>query len=192
MTRMLPLRTSVRILLLAGVLLVAAGVACSTEVKDVTGTPAPRGDAPPPAAPAEPTAVPTPVLKLVGIPSIFEGRTGRFSITVNKVTDPSRSTNQFNAAQGRWVLVDWTVTNEGTANLQLSTLDLKLLTRDNFEIGRGNHAGHPEPQIDAFPTLGPGQSIRGFYAYDVPTGALLTGAIYHPTGSPQLLVANLP
>jgi hypothetical protein len=180
------------------VLLAALLGACSDEIKEVTPTSQPQEQARTVVA-STATAVPpspTPAPKRVGEPVLFtgtiSGRPVRFSITLNAIRDPATSSNQFNRPSGRWVVLDWTIRNEGTENASFVGLDLKILTTEDFVIGRGNHAGHPEPQLDAFPTLGPGQAIRGFAAYDVPAAAGLKAAIYHPSGSPQFIVAELP
>lgn len=175
-------------------LLTLSLVGC-TEVKDVTPTQVPASGGQQVAATRAPDVPPTATVspKVIGQPTILESRGQRFSITVNAVIDPSPSTNQFNTPKGRWVVVDWTIKNEGTANVDISTSYLKLLTADSFEVDRGNHAGHKTPELDyGSGTLGPGQSTRGFIAYDVPTGAKVTAAIYHPLGSPQLPIATLP
>lgn len=112
-------------------------------------------------------------------------------ITAHTVQDNAQSTNPFNAAKGRWVLVEWRVTNDGVRDRQLFSPHLKLLTADNFVITPGNHAGHPEPWL-GISTLGPGQTVRGFIAYDVPAGQALASLIFQPSGARQLVVADIP
>lgn len=115
-----------------------------------------------------------------------------FSITANAVRDNARPTNQFVIAEGRFALVDWTIRNEGTEIVQVSASGLKLLTADDYEVEQDTFIGYPGPELQFSLTLGPGQVSRGWMAYDVPRGAVLKSVIYHPYGSPQFIIANLP
>ena len=112
------------------------------------------------------------------------------ALTVNSVADPVESTNSFNQPQRRFVLVDWTATNEGTVNFDPFRGNFKLQTADGFLVDPGNHAGHREPDL-ATGVLGPGQLVRGFLVYDVPAGQRIRAAIFQPTGGRQFVVAEL-
>ena len=123
---------------------------------------------------------------------MFANRDGtrKISVTVNKIIDPATSSNRFNQPKGRWVVVDWSIVNQGTQSLDINPLDFRLQTTDGFVIAEGNGAGLPEPQLD-LATLDPGQSVRGYIAYDVPAGAQIARLFYQPFGSSQLIVVDL-
>lgn len=149
--------------------------------------------APPPAAPAPPAAPPPPPAASfpgVGQTTLVTGQGARFVVSVHAVTDPARSTNQFNTPKGRWVLVDYSVENIGSIEFSFSPLALKLQTADAYLIQRGNHAGHREPSL-ASGDLAPGQKVRGFLVYDVPSDQRASGLIFQSGGSSQLMVARL-
>lgn len=146
---------------------------------------------PPPTPTPSPTPAPPPGGRL-GVASLFgtpDGST-KVAVTVNAITDPAISSNQFNAPKGRWVVVDWTVTNRGAKNLDVNPLDFKLQTADGFLYSEGNSAGLPEPALD-LGTLAPGDTVRGFVAYDVALGARVQKLIYQPGLSKQLTVVDL-
>jgi len=114
----------------------------------------------------------------------------RLALTVNAVNDPVQSSNQFNKPNGRWVLVDWTIKNEGTIDFDPTFIDFKLQTADGFLITRGNSAGHRTPQLDTA-KIAPGQLARGYLVYDVPAGQALKAAIFQPAGARQFVIADL-
>lgn len=163
---------------------------------------APRPDwavaaiAPPPPAASAPPAAPQPPPAAsssfggVGQTTLVTGQGARFVVSVHAVTDPARSTNQFNTAKGRWVLVDYSVENIGSVEFSFSPLALKLQTADAYLIQRGNHAGLREPSLSSG-DLAPGQKVRGFLAYDVPSDQRASGLIFQSGGSAQLMVARL-
>lgn len=150
---------------------------------------------PPPAALA-PTAIPTvgpptSPSKRLGEPTILSAPSGlQVAVTLFRVQDNVRSANQFNTAKGRWVLTEWEVRNEGTTDLRLYRSDFKLQMADGSLVTPGNHAGHPEPDLDT-DLLGPGQRTRGHLVYDVPAGRSLSTAIYQPSGARQFVIADL-
>ena len=142
--------------------------------------------APPPPAPA------APAVKRVGETTILTTPSGlRLAITAHDVTDPAQSSNRFNAPDGRYVVVDWSIKNEGVVDFDPGYGDFKIQTADGFVVQRGNHAGHRAPQLDTA-KLAPGQQVRGFLAYDVPAGQVLKALIYQPSGGRQFVIAELP
>lgn len=143
----------------------------------------------PPPTPS-PSATPPPA-KVVGNTTVAVGRGGvQLALTVNAIKDPAISTNQFNQPHGRWVSVDWSIVNQGSATQDINPLDFKLQTADGFVIEEGNSAGLPEPRL-SLGTLAPGQTQRGYVAYDVPLGAKVQRLFYQPFGSPQIVVVDL-
>jgi hypothetical protein len=128
--------------------------------------------------------------KRVGNTTVITAPSGlRLAVTVMAVTDPVRSTNERHQASGRWVVLDWEVKNEGTTNFYANALHLKLQTVDNFVIDRGSHLGFPEPRFDSG-TIGPGQGVRGYLAYDGPAGQRLKSAIFQAGNSPQFVIVD--
>jgi Domain of unknown function (DUF4352) len=158
--------------------------------KSSTATP-PPSPTPTPSPTLSPTPTPAPVAKKIGSPVLVGSGDGsvKLEITVNSLKDPSPSTNQFNRPMGRFVLLDWTIRNVGTKETDLNPLYLKLQTTDGFLVQEANHAGQPEPSVP-LSTLGPGQTVRGFESYDVAAGAVLKAAIFQPSGSPQIVIAD--
>ncbi len=114
-------------------------------------------------------------------------RGGKIRVTVHRLTDPARSSNQFNKPDGRWVLVEATVENIGTDSYSFNPLSLKLQTDESYSYTRGNHAGHSEPDL-RLTTLGPGQKTRGYLAFDVPGSQRITALLFETYGSPQVVV----
>lgn len=102
------------------------------------------GDVPSPASPPPQVRDRIPLGTLVRVAS--EGGESLL-ITALAVQDNAQSTNRFNIAKGRWVVVEWRVTNEGARDRRLFATDLKLLTAGGFVVTSGNYAGHPEPHI---------------------------------------------
>ena len=147
---------------------------------------------PPPTPSPTPSPSPTPPpAKLVGNTTVAVGRGGvQLALTVNAIKDPAISTNQFNQPNGRWVSVDWSIVNQGSTTQDINPLDFKLQTADGFVIEEGNSAGLPEPRL-SLGTLAPGQTQRGYVAYDVPLGAKVQRLFYQPFGSPQIVVVDL-
>jgi len=115
----------------------------------------------------------------------------RLAVTVHSIADPAQSTNRFNTPDGRWVLVDWSIKNEGTIDFDPGYTDFKLQTADGFLITRGNFTGHRTPQLDTA-KLAPGQQARGFLVCDVPAGQAVQSLIYQPTGGRQFIIAEFP
>lgn len=111
-------------------------------------------------------------------------------VTANAVLDPSPSENQFNKPQGRWVVVDWTIRNDGQADQQVSASWLKIMTQSGYVVGSGNHAGHREPGFESG-VLGPGQLRRGFLAYDTPPDQRVKSVFFQSPGNRQFVIAEL-
>lgn len=142
---------------------------------------------------ATPTLVPTPSApsSRLGEPALLTSNSGtRLLVTAHRVRDDVKSTNQFSKPEGRYVVVEWSVKNDGQANFDFRSSHLKLLTVDDFIIEREFVAGLPEPDLDSG-VVGPGQTVRGFLPYDVPKDQKLKSAIFHGSGSPQILIADL-
>lgn len=93
---------------------------------------------------------------------------GDWTVTVNGVTDPFTSSNQFDTPQGRYVAVDTTVANNSGSPATVSSL-LCFELRDstgrsyNQALVAGGGAA-PDGEVD------PGGVLRGDLYYDVPTG----------------------
>jgi len=91
---------------------------------------------------------------------------GDWTVTVNGVTDPFTSPNQFDAPQGRYVAVDTTVANNSDTPATVSSL-LCFELRDstgrtyNQALVAGGGAA-PDGEVD------PGGVLRGDLYYDVP------------------------
>lgn len=169
-----------------------------------TATPAPAS--PSPAPQAKPTAPPTattrpptpsPAPTLTAPPKIGQASTLtnqqglRIVVTVHGVTDPAESSNQFNKPKGRWALVDWSVKNEGQSNFNVNLLSFKLQTTDGFLYDFGNHAGLREPQLQGSGSLGPGQTVRGYLAYDVASDHKLKSAVFQQFMGRQIVIADI-
>lgn len=147
---------------------------------------------PPVPAPAVPPAQPASGTKRIGETTILTGESGvRIAVTVFSLKDNATSTNQFNKPDGRWVVTEWEIKNEGSTDFRVFRTSFKLQTTDGNLITPGNHAGHPEPDLDTN-VLGPGQRSRGYLVYDVPQGKTLASLIYQPIGSRQFVIATLP
>lgn len=91
---------------------------------------------------------------------------GDWAVTVNSVTDPFVSPNEFDTPNGRYVAVDATVTNNGTSSETVSSLlcfELRDATGRTYNqslvVGGGSP---PDGEVD------PGGLIRGDLHYDVP------------------------
>lgn len=112
------------------------------------------------------------------------------AITVNAVQDPATGTNQFNKPKGRFVVVDWTIKNNGQQDQQINATWFKVQTADSYLVDRANNAGLPEPDLTTS-TIGPGQTVRGFLAYDVPAGQQIKAAVFQAPGSRQFVIAAL-
>ena len=100
------------------------------------------------------------------------------------------SSNQFNRPNGRWVVIDWQITNDGSENVNVNPFDFVVQTTDGFIIEPGNGAGLPEPQLD-LTTLGQGETARGYVVYDVPRNAKIRSLIYQPPGQKQFIIAGV-
>jgi hypothetical protein len=146
------------------------------------------------AAPAAPAPVPPVSLtpgKKIGNTTVITGASGlRLAVTVNAFEDGVRSPNPRQVPTGRWAIVDWTIKNEGTTTVSVNRLHFKLQTTDGYVIERDGTTIR-EPDLDT-ERLGPGQIVRGWLAYDVPTGQVLKSIIYQPSGAPQFVVVDLP
>lgn len=114
----------------------------------------------------------------------------RLEVTVNSVIDPATSTHPYNKAKGRWVVLDWTISNRGSIGHRVNIYACLLQTADGFMLNLGNSAGLPQPELISG-MLGPGQTVRGFVPYDVATGAKLKAVVYQPLGNRQFVVADL-
>lgn len=147
----------------------------------------------PPAAPAAVPPAPAPATgKRIGETTVLTMPSGlRLAITAHGITDPVQSSNRANNPSGRWVLIDWSIKNEGTIDFDPGYSDFKLQTMDGFLVQRGNAAGHQRPQLDTA-RLAPGQQARGYLVYDVPAGQVIKSLIYQPIGGRQFVIAELP
>jgi len=93
---------------------------------------------------------------------------GDWTVTVNGVTDPFTSSNQFDTPQDRYVAVDTTVANNSDAPATVSSLlcfELRDSTGRTYNqalvVGGG---ATPDGEVD------PGGILRGDLYYDVPAG----------------------
>lgn len=92
---------------------------------------------------------------------------GDWAVTVNGVTDPFTSSNQFDTPQGRYVGVDTTVANNSDSPATVSSLmcfelrDSTGRTYNQALVAGGGAA--PDGEVD------PGGVLRGDLYYDVPT-----------------------
>jgi hypothetical protein len=112
------------------------------------------------------------------------------TVTVNAIIDPAQSTNKYNQPKGRFVVIDWTLRNDGSIGHVVSIYEFKLQTADGFLYDRGMSAGLPQPDVISG-TVAEGQTVRGYVSYDVPAGAVLKSAIYQPLGNRQFVIADL-
>ena len=128
---------------------------------------------------------------IVGAAMVVSTDTGdRVAVTANSVRDSFQAASQYNKAKGRWTVIDWTITNRGGTTVNVSPYDFRLQTTDGFVVMKGNHGGMPAPELWGG-KLSPGQTERGFVAYDVPAGSVLKSAIYEPLANPQFVIASL-
>jgi len=144
-------------------------------------------------APANPPSSPTSSGaasgKQIGDTTVLTTPSGlRLAITVNAVDDNVRPGRYDSAPTGRYVAVDWTIKNEGNTEVDLNRLHFKLQTADGFVIQRTGEVREPGLKTD---TVGPGQIVRGWLTYDVPSGAKVVSAIYQPPGAQQFVIAEL-
>jgi hypothetical protein len=98
-----------------------------------------------------------------------EVKLGDWTVTVNGVTDPYQSTNEFNKPDGRFVAVDTTVKNNSGQPAQVSSLlcfELRDATGQSYNQALViDGPASPDGEID------PGGVLRGTVFYDVPTTA---------------------
>lgn len=110
-------------------------------------------------------------------------------VTAMASSDNVPAEHRFNAAKGRWYVVDWRVDNAGAVDVRLGSQELVLQTAGGYVI-EPTYATVREPRLDSR-VIGPGQTMRGFLAYDVPSDQQPTAAIYQPQGSRQILIAEI-
>jgi hypothetical protein len=111
-------------------------------------------------------------------------------VKVNAYQDNVPPNNRAFQPQGRYMVVDWTITNLSATPLSVIRSDFKLQTAEGYLIDRALHINR-QPDLSSY-TLGPGQTVRGWLTYDVPSRARITAFIYQPAGQPQVVVATLP
>jgi hypothetical protein len=147
------------------------------------------GESPPLAPPPPPPAAAQPPPRVAAAPGRYSDDRGVvLDISVGSLRDGVTSSNQFNRPRGRWAVLNWQVRNEGTSSFTVNPLYLQLQTQDDSLFEKGNHAGLPEPSFPLV-TLGPGQSVRGYVAYDLPRGQRVKAAVFQRYGSPLFTVA---
>jgi len=110
-------------------------------------------------------------------------------ITVMAAEDNVKPGRFDRPADGRYMVVDWLVKNEGTVAVDLNRLDFKLQTGEGYVLQRAS-AVVREPDL-ATAKIGAGQFMRGWLTYEVPNGARATFAIYQPSGTRQVIIADL-
>ena len=164
--------------------------------------PAPAATAPPPAS-AAPAATRAPGVlgsslsqalasapPVVGQPVAVTTEAGeKLTVTVNAIVDPAPSSFKYNQPKGRFVVLDWSIRNDGSIEHAVSPFAFQLQTADGFMYRFGISAGLPQPDMHSG-SVGPGQSMRGYLAYDVPAGSTLKSAIYQPLGNRQFVIAG--
>jgi hypothetical protein len=136
-------------------------------------------DPPPPCAPAPPAPNAVTV----------RDQSSTFAVAVLGFQDPAIGTNQFNRPMGRFVVVDWSVTNTGTEDADLNVLRLVLRTTDQRIYRADNPAGVATPTLSVA-TLAPGETVRGYVVYDLPTDATIEAALYQPLGAGSVVIAS--
>jgi hypothetical protein len=147
--------------------------------------PAPTASAPP--APAPSAERP----RRIGEATVLTAPSGvRLLVTVNAVEDNARPGRYDRSAEGRYMVVDWTIKNDGGVDVSVNRLHFKLQTGDGFIVERALTTIR-EPDLQTA-TIGPGQTVRGWLTYDVPKGATVAAAIYQPFGARQFVIAQLP
>jgi hypothetical protein len=144
------------------------------------------------ARPAADQRSPLEVRSSVGQPvTVTTDQGARLTITVNSVSDYAQPTNQWNDSDGRWVVVEWTIRNDGIVSYDFNALSLKIQTVDDYIYDLGNQAGHREPQLRLARTLEVGDVEGGFLAYNIGTHRALKAALFQPVGSRTLAIADL-
>lgn len=144
----------------------------------------------------EPSIMPTPIpaspsTRRIGDTTTLTSPSGlRILVTVNAIEDNAKPGRYDSPAQGRYVVVDWTLKNEGNEDLSVNRLDFKLQTSDGYIVERAD-AIVREPDLNTT-TLGPGQLVRGWLTYDVPAGKNISSAIYQPGRTRQFVIAEVP
>ncbi len=104
---------------------------------------------------------------------------GDFALTVNGVTNPYESSDEFNQPEAgrRWVLIDVSLENVSDQTKDYSSFDFSLRDADDFSYDR-TFIG-VDRALD-FGTLRPGETIRGNVAFELPVDARPARLIYEP------------
>lgn len=113
----------------------------------------------------------------------------RIAVTVDAFEDGMIPHDTRDLPRGRWVLVHWTLTNRGTTDESVSRLHFRAQTANGNVFGPSLDAVH-DPALGTA-RLAPGQSVRGWLTYDIPSGQRISSLIYQPPGEPQFIVASL-
>jgi Domain of unknown function (DUF4352) len=128
--------------------------------------------------------------KRIGDTTVLTAPSGlRLAVTANAFEDAASSSNPRRVPDGRWAVVDWTVKNEGSTEVNVNRLNFKLQTTDGHLIER-SALGIREPDLET-ERLGPGQIARGWLTYDVPAGLTIKSLVYQPAGAPQFVIAEV-
>jgi hypothetical protein len=119
------------------------------------------------------------------------GRPGRrLAVTVDSVCDPAGAGDGVGQSDGRWVLVEWVISNVGTERFPVDQSAFKVRTADDALIASDPAPSFGDPRLD-FGPLDPGQAERRFFAYRVPGGERLKAAVFQPDPSQSIVIADL-
>jgi len=143
-------------------------------------------------APSKPTlqdALPATRRTIGDVTVVLTPSGGRLGVTVNTFEDGVGPQDARNPPAGRWVLADWTVKNEGPRDASVNRLHFRVQTTEGYVFGPSLEAVHESALESA--RLEPGQAVRGWLSYDIPSGVPIASLIYQAPGEPQFIIANL-
>ena len=113
------------------------------------------------------------------------------AITVNSITNPAHASDPYYEAMGHWVFAEFTVVNEASKKLDFNRNYLRLLADDGTEVSQNLGFVH-QPVLPQYPTMAPGEEIRGFLVFLVPRNSREKALIYHPSGIQRFTLAVFP
>lgn len=113
----------------------------------------------------------------------------RIAVTIHSVVDASPNGD---GSTTRRVLLEWSAKNLGAQSTQLGS--------NNYALEAGSYSAtyfyqrvqFDDPQYPPFPRIDidPGQTVRGFLAYDIPSNAELFAAHLYRTLDQDFVIAN--
>lgn len=150
----------------------------ATTVSTPTPSPTPR----PTSTPRAPTATAT-VATLPKVGQTANGAT--IAVTLHEVLDPAPPGDYLKPKPGfRWVAVDISIQNTGTKPGSYNPFFAKVRTSDNREHSVA--FGGVEPDLGSSNDQPPGDTVRGWITFEVPTDATVTQLIYDGFGGNRI------